>query len=422
MYIYYSINIFSGFSQLKCLTKMASVDLTITQINKEFKRLAEIDPANTKCFDCGSEAPSWCSVSHGINVCLNCIGEHRSYGVHISFARSATMDDWTTTQMKYMQIGGNTNAAEHFKLYGISHLSKREKYHTKGAQYYRDLLKAQVEGLERPSPLPLEEGPEALPVFTRSNIIAAPISNTPDVSQPQSQGGNSRWGLSWGSVKAGFASAVATASTVATEVTSSVSTTISNNQVLNSIQQSASEGVDAVKSKYVEVSGKLNENENIRNMRQGISQATQSFSKGVDQVVFKVTEAVQGQSNAPTPSAPHVEVIDDAFNNSEHEIYAADDDRLGQQPTSNIQGGFAAVVAANQPAASSYGNSSSISRSEQTNSNKLASVGGKTNATDFFDSLDNDVARQNDQREQQPANVLTRKEKTNVDDFFSNDL
>ena len=36
----------------------------------------------------------WASINNAIYLCLNCAGEHRGYGVNVSFIRSITIDTW----------------------------------------------------------------------------------------------------------------------------------------------------------------------------------------------------------------------------------------------------------------------------------------------------------------------------------------
>ena len=51
------------------------------------------------CCDCTSLDVSWASVNHGILLCLECAGRHRSLGVNISFIRSVYMDTWSRDQV-----------------------------------------------------------------------------------------------------------------------------------------------------------------------------------------------------------------------------------------------------------------------------------------------------------------------------------
>lgn len=113
-------------------------------------------PSN-KCAECSSPSPDWASVTYGILICLDCAGIHRGFGVHISFVRSITMDDWSTDQFDRMMKGGNdkwndywvknASVAEQTSFSVTNYLDRKEmsqklraKYETEVARSYRELL------------------------------------------------------------------------------------------------------------------------------------------------------------------------------------------------------------------------------------------------------------------------------------------
>jgi hypothetical protein len=73
---------------------------------------------------------------------MECSGTHRSYGVNISYVRSATLNTLTNQQLKILEIGGNKRLREFLKANKTpNYLSKKQLYNTKLMYYYRKLVK-----------------------------------------------------------------------------------------------------------------------------------------------------------------------------------------------------------------------------------------------------------------------------------------
>ncbi|CAE7215916.1 AGD9 [Symbiodinium natans] len=98
---------------------------------------------NRSCFECPNRNPTWISLTYGIYLCLECSGEHRRKGVHISFVRSVELDGFTPEQMVQMAAGGNGKAQDYFKGHEMGKLSGSGRpvdYTSKVAQRYKAQL------------------------------------------------------------------------------------------------------------------------------------------------------------------------------------------------------------------------------------------------------------------------------------------
>lgn len=105
--------------------------------------------ANKKCVDCGAPNPQWASPKFGVFICLECAGIHRSLGVHISFVRSITMDQFKAEELIRMEKGGNAPFNEYMSSRNIDlALPQKVKYDNPIAEDYKQKLTCEVEGEE----------------------------------------------------------------------------------------------------------------------------------------------------------------------------------------------------------------------------------------------------------------------------------
>ena len=121
------------------------------------------DPENTKCFECGSEGPTFVSVNNGCFICATCVQSHLSLGFQISRIKSME-EDWAIDDLRLVTAGGNSSLKEFFTHYNLVNTPPNFKYMTRASHFYRDMLAVVAQDHEYPHPCPsVEEGAQLVP-------------------------------------------------------------------------------------------------------------------------------------------------------------------------------------------------------------------------------------------------------------------
>lgn len=127
----------------KILSQIDEKGFVPDEVRNAFFRKLRMKSENRSCFECSARNPTWNSMTYACYLCLECSGEHRRKGVHLSFVRSVELDKFTPEQMVQMAVGGNGRAWEFFKTNGMGKTSDGGRpvdYNSKAAKRYKEMI------------------------------------------------------------------------------------------------------------------------------------------------------------------------------------------------------------------------------------------------------------------------------------------
>ena len=107
------------------------------------------DFENKLCIDCQCTFPTYVSINHGVIICEACAMRHKALGYNISYVRKLN-DEWDDYLVSFMLQGGNHRFKRFSLKYELHSLPIEQKYLTRITEYYRLLLKSEVQSSEPP--------------------------------------------------------------------------------------------------------------------------------------------------------------------------------------------------------------------------------------------------------------------------------
>ena len=110
------------------------------------------DEINNVCFECGTMDPEFISINNAVFLCSNCVQGHYQFPKDITNIIQNDFNTLSTTELKYLLIGGNKNLIEfiNFEYPQLKHCPPSLLYKTRALEYYRKRLSYLVEGGIKP--------------------------------------------------------------------------------------------------------------------------------------------------------------------------------------------------------------------------------------------------------------------------------
>ncbi|OMJ75336.1 hypothetical protein SteCoe_25532 [Stentor coeruleus] len=116
------------------------------------------DLENSKCFDCNDENPLCVSLAFGCFICSKCSQFHMSLGQGVTKVKDLD-EEWGIDEISMVSSGGNSALREFFNYYGLMEMPSNNRYYSKAAGFYREMLSTVSKDQEFALDfLPVEEG------------------------------------------------------------------------------------------------------------------------------------------------------------------------------------------------------------------------------------------------------------------------